>query len=118
MRSRIWRHAALALVLGVAASCSSDSSTGVQTTQTIHMQAQTFSPATLTILVGSSVTWTNDAAIAHNITPNNPAQAGVWVAQNIPAQSGATFVNRFNTAGTFDYHCTIHSGMTGRIVVQ
>src|SRR5262245_26582191 len=117
MRNGFWRHAMFVVMFGVAAGCSSDS-TGPSNTQTIHMQSAAFSPANVTIQSGSSVTWVNDTATPHNITPNNPAQAGVWAAQNIPAQVGASFTNRFTTAGTFDYHCTIHAGMTGRIIVQ
>ena len=36
---------------------------------------------------------------------------------NLPS-SGNTYSHMFNTAGTFNYHCTIHPGMNGSIVVQ
>ena len=32
--------------------------------------------------------------------------------------SGSTYKQTFNTAGTIQYRCTIHPGMTGTIVVK
>jgi plastocyanin len=31
---------------------------------------------------------------------------------------GATFSFTFNNPGTFPYHCTIHTYMTGKVIVQ
>jgi len=51
-------------------------------------------------------------AVTHTVTSDNAA----WDSGNIPA--GGTFKFTFTTAGTFPYHCTIHPGMTGTIIVQ
>ncbi|HTM57849.1 MAG TPA: plastocyanin/azurin family copper-binding protein [Candidatus Udaeobacter sp.] len=52
--------------------------------------------------------------------PTNPGGGGGGGAElnsgNI--SNGTTFSHTFNTAGSFPYHCTIHSGMTGTIVVN
>ena len=118
MITRVLRSAAAVLMLATAA-CGDDDPSGPQSgTITVRMQATSFSPATVSITVGSTVRWINDLAIAHTITPDNTAQAGVWQTQNIAATANAQFSHPFVTAGTFNYQCTIHPGMTGRVTVQ
>lgn len=70
-----------------------------------------FSPGSVTINVGGTVTWTNKDVIAHTTT----ATGGGW---NAPLNAGATFSRVFPTAGTFDYKCTIHPAMTGSVIVK
>ena len=85
---------------------------------TVTLQSSSFSPASVAIVRGGRVTWTNATPIAHTITPSNPVQPGVWTAQNVPTQTGFTFSHTFNTAGTYNYVCTIHAGMTGTVSVE
>ncbi len=81
---------------------------------TVVMSASTFSPTTLTVSVGTTVTWQNDDSYAHTSTSDN----GVWDTGNIAARGSAK--TTFNTAGTFPYHCIYHvaMGMKGTIVVK
>jgi len=73
----------------------------------------TFSPASLTIPVGDSVTWRIEGAV-HNVTFSGAVPAG----GNIPDQPiGAVISRMFSSAGTYPYECTIHSGMNGEVVV-
>lgn len=110
----------LALLLLVVVGCGGDDDdpTGGNTTTTVQMNAATFSPSEVTISRGSTVRWVNAAAIAHTITPTVTTQAGVWGNVNVPAQQNFTFSHTFNTAGTFNYVCNLHAGMTGRVTVQ
>ena len=110
--------AAVLAVAGLLAACFNDTGPLGSTERTIHMQTGSFSPNAVTIARGGKVTWVNDMAIAHDITPNNPTQPGVWTARKVAAQAGVEFTHTFTTAGTYDYHCTIHSSMNGRIVVR
>jgi plastocyanin len=71
-----------------------------------------FSPATLTITAGDTVTWTNDDPIVHTATSATGAFDSGDLAE------GASFSVTFTTPGTYDYVCTPHPTMTGRIVVQ
>ena len=116
---RFIRWAAIGLC-GLLAACFSD--TGPLEngggTRTVHMGSSSFSPSSVVVSRGGSVKWVNDAAIAHDITPNNPNQVGAWTARKIAASSDATFTFQFTTQGVYDYHCTVHSGMTGRITVN
>jgi plastocyanin len=78
----------------------------------VWMQNTAFNPTPKTITIGTTITWTNKDNMDHTVTSNNAIfQSGVL-------SNGATFNFKFTTAGTYDYHCTIHSGMTGRIIVQ
>jgi plastocyanin len=108
---------ALAASVILLSACGSDSS-GPSDTTTVTLTATTFSPSDITIARGETVRWRNGQAIQHNITPGNPLQVGAWTATTLSAQ-GATFEHTFNTAGTFNYSCTLHPAtMTGRVVVQ
>ena len=71
-----------------------------------------FSPATVTVSVGDMVTWTNNDGVTHTAT----ADGGQFDTGNI--SGGGSDSTTFDTAGTFAYHCRIHSAMTGRVVVQ
>ena len=72
-----------------------------------------FSPNPITIKVGDSVKWTNNDTIVHTSTANN----GQWNSGILnPGQSFTT--PAFTTAGSFQYHCTIHPGMVGTVTVQ
>jgi LPXTG-motif cell wall-anchored protein len=71
-----------------------------------------FSPQTITVGVGDTVTWTNHDAVDHTVSADNFAFGGFLSA-------GATFVYTADTVGAFPYHCNIHPQMTGTVnVVQ
>ena len=71
-----------------------------------------FEPATLTVSVGTTVTWTNDDSASHTVT----ADDGSFTSGTLG--KGGTFSQTFATAGTFAYHCAFHSSMTATITVQ
>jgi plastocyanin len=71
-----------------------------------------FSPSSVTVNVGDTVTWTNDGPTPHSATSND----GVFDTGIMDAgQSGS---HTFTEAGTFAYICTPHPNMTGTVVVQ
>ena len=71
-----------------------------------------FNPASVTASVGSTVTWTNQDTTAHTVT----ADDGSFDSKNIT--NGQTFSQTFSKAGTFTYHCSIHSQMKATVVVS
>jgi plastocyanin len=83
----------------------------------VQMGAGDFTPSDVSIGVGGTVRWVNATATAHTITPNTPSQPGAWASQNISGQ-GTVFSHTFGTAGTFNYNCALHAGMTGVVRVQ
>lgn len=78
----------------------------------IEMRDNSFSPSERTVSVGTTVRWRNVGEFPHNSTSTTSA----WTSGDI--QPNASFSRSFDTAGTFDYECTLHAGMTGRIIVQ
>lgn len=93
------------------------SNSGSPGTNEVWMQNIAFVPASKTIAVGTKITWTNKDNATHSVvsgTPGNPD--GIFNSGDLG--SGGTFSYTFNTAGSFKYYCTHHSGMTGTIVVQ
>lgn len=82
----------------------------------VTIQDFTFSPATLTVKVGTTVTWTNNGPSPHTTVSDN----GVWSSETLAApgggggygggggSAGGTFSYTFMTAGMFGYHCAIH----------
>jgi len=71
-----------------------------------------FTPSKVTIKVGGTVTWTNEGASAHTVT----ADDGSFDSGQL--QKGKTFSRTFDSAGTFSYHCSIHSSMKAQVVVE
>jgi plastocyanin len=76
-----------------------------------------FSPATLTIKAGTTVTWKNGTSVGHTVTSDDGKSFDSGTANPITAQSG-TYSHTFTTAGTFPYHCEIHPFMKATIIVQ
>jgi len=70
-----------------------------------------FLPAALTIAAGETVTWVNQDAAPHSV------QAKDGQASDVLAP-GARYSRRFDKAGEFDYACSVHPYMTGKVVVQ
>ena len=71
-----------------------------------------FEPATLTISVGTTVTWTNNDSASHTVTADDGSFKSGTLGK------GGTFSQTFATAGTFAYHCNFHSSMTATVTVQ
>jgi amicyanin len=71
-----------------------------------------FNPASMTIPLGATVTWTNTDPVAHTVT----AVGGAFNSGHL--NPGQSFSYRFDKAGTFDYQCTYHPYMKGTIIVQ
>jgi plastocyanin len=71
-----------------------------------------FAPATATVPVGTTVTWTNRDDIPHNVvSPEQKFKSRVLDTNEI-------FSHTFDVAGTYKYYCSIHPRMTGQIVVR
>lgn len=77
----------------------------------VTIQGFAFSPATITVKVGTTVTWTNRDQDAHTVTASN----GPFKSKTL--NTGDTYSYTFTAAGSFDYLCTIHPFMTAKVVV-
>ena len=79
-----------------------------------------FSPVTLTVAAGTTVTWQNGDGIAHTVT----SATGSADTYDMALASG-TVSHQFATAGTYNYYCKNHgfngtppTGMHGTITVE
>jgi plastocyanin len=71
-----------------------------------------FAPATATVPVGTTVTWTNRDDVPHNVvSPEQKFKSRVL-------DTNETYSHTFDVAGTFKYYCSIHPRMTGQVVVR
>lgn len=112
MRSTIRRHttfAALALI-GAALLVAAPARAG-GTEHAVEIVDFAFSPATLTITAGDTVTWTNGDGVVHTAT----SPAGTFDSGDLAMGESYSFT--FTEPGTLDYLCTPHPSMTGRIIV-
>jgi plastocyanin len=95
---------------------------GTNNTNQVTMVDQTFMPGTVTVPVGTTVTWTwptCDTAGGYGtcITHSVIFDDGSGITS--PEQSQGTFARTFSVAGTFKYHCGVHGqAMNGQVVVQ
>jgi plastocyanin len=77
----------------------------------VDLQFFSFHPGTLTVSVGTTVTWTDkDWLIPHNVIGSG------WSSDNL--SHGGTFSYTFTQAGTYTYRCSHHFWMKGKIIVQ
>jgi plastocyanin len=79
---------------------------------TASASSNAFIPASVTISANGTVTW-HFGARTHNVTfDTQGAPADIGNSQNVDV------ARTFSTAGTFNYHCSLHSNMTGQVIVQ
>lgn len=69
-----------------------------------------FQPAEITIQKGETITWTNQDSARHTATGKS-FDSGLL-------SKGESFKQTFNEAGVFDYICTPHPYMKGKVIVQ
>jgi plastocyanin len=70
-----------------------------------------FVPATLTVPVGTTVTWTNQDEEPHTVT----AKDGSFHSPGLDSRGTCSYT--FQAPGSCDYICSIHPFMTGSVVV-
>ncbi len=110
--------AAVLLLGGAGCSTSKTTTPAVSNTttaaasNTINIVNFTFTPGTLTVKAGTTVTWTNNDTTTHRPI----SDTGVFDSGDLAP--GGTFSFTFNNTGTFPYHCSIHPYMTGKVIVQ
>jgi plastocyanin len=96
----------------------------------VSMTDNAFVERTLTVKVGTIVKWTNNGSTSHTTTSD--ANPPIWNTTVGPAGSttcdpygyncqpgspAGTYQRSFDAAGTYQYHCEFHNGMTGTITV-
>jgi amicyanin len=72
----------------------------------------TFGPSTVSVAPGTTITWTNRDDIPHTVMSID----GVFRSKALDTDEAFSYT--FSKAGTYDYYCSIHPKMTGKVVVR
>lgn len=80
---------------------------------TISMKNIAFTPKAVTVKAGTTITWSMDEPIPHNVVADSGADF-----KSAILNEGDTFQFTPKKAGTIEYECTLHPGMVGTITVQ
>ena len=81
------------------------------TTSKVSITSSGYSPASLTVTNGSTVTWTNNDNMAHTVTTTEGSINSGDIAP------GSSYTKTFTTAGTYTYHDSHNTNMTGVLIV-
>jgi plastocyanin len=74
----------------------------------IAVRDNSFSPDAVQVTAGTTITWTWEGDAKHNIHGDG---------LDAPSQTEGTYTHTFDEPGTYDYECTLHFGMKGRVIV-
>ena len=108
-----------ALVLGIgafAASPKSGATSAQEKPPAVEVKIDNFSfgPVTLTVPVGTTVTWVNRDDIPHTVVSTDDAKT--FKSKVLDTDEKFSFT--FSKSGTYPYFCSVHPKMTGKVVVQ
>lgn len=78
----------------------------------ISMGENTFSPPSLAVIAGTTVTWSNNGQKPHTAT----SDTGAWDSGLLT--SGQSYSHTFDDPGTYSYNCLFHDGMAGTVIVM
>ena len=79
---------------------------------TVTMDHNTFIPGEITVVPGTTVTWVNKEGMPHTVVDTNKGFRSKTLAKD------ASFSFTFATAGDYDYLCSIHPNMKGKVIVK
>ena len=82
-------------------------------TANVDIRNFSFTPASITVKKGSTVTWTNNDSSAHTVTEID-GQSGP---DSQRLAKGESYTFTYNTVGTFKYVCSLHPDMKGTVTV-
>ena len=91
-------------------------------TVSVSISDYLFSPDTITIATNTPVRWTNGGTVSHTVTADggsfdSGALGGTGTDPYGAPTQGGKYDHTFAAAGTFTYHCEVHPGMTGAVIV-
>jgi len=104
--------ALLLLLLSGPASVKAKAQQASPATPEVKIDNFSFGPETLTVPVGTTVTWINHDDIPHSVVSTDNVFKSKLLDKN------ENFSYTFAKAGTYPYFCSIHPKMTGKVVVQ
>jgi plastocyanin len=107
-----WRALAAMATVATAVALVAVARTPAATTAAVGIKDFTFSPTTLTVPVGTTVTWTNHDEVPHTIT----SAVGAFGSSGLSHEE--TFAQTFTKGGTYQYFCSVHPRMRATVIVK
>lgn len=101
----------LVAALMISAGCGkkAEKTTPTTTGNEVRIANFAFSPDTITVKAGTKVTWTNEDSTVHTVSATDFESGEI--------KPGQSYSRTFSTPGTYDYRCSIHPSMTGKVIV-
>lgn len=85
----------------------------------VSIQGFAFSPQTVRVGTGTTVTWTNMDDAAHTATSDpHPVHTALPGLSSGTLEAGESYSFTFTESGTWTYHCHLHPNMRGTVVVE
>jgi amicyanin len=109
MKQKIAIIAAAAAALLLAVNLPADTPT---VANLVKIDNFSFTPQTLTVPAGTTVTWVNKDDVPHTVISTDKKF------KSRALDTDDRFSYTFSAPGTYDYFCSVHPHMTGKIVVQ
>lgn len=112
---------AAAGTLLVAAACGARPASGGSARRMVEIRGFEYRPGVLRVSSGDTIVWTNGDVVPHSVTADSADEADLadGTALDSPDLAAkARYVWVAGAAGTVTYHCEVHPGMTGRVVVR
>ncbi len=88
---------------------------------TIRMKEIKFTPATIVVSRGTTITWLNDDAVDHFVNSDpHPSHNALPALNSLTLKNGARYSFTFDQSGEWAYHCSAHvpANMVGRVIVS
>ena len=109
---------------GTSTNSSTNASTPAPQTAEVSIEDNEFVNATVTIAAGGTVTWLHDGSNPHTVTADDEEfdSSPSCGANPLPLvsdclEAGDSFSWTFDEPGSYTYHCKVHGGMTGTVIV-
>ena len=84
----------------------------------VVMKDISFKPQELSVKKGTTVTWTNEDSVGHDVKSTGGPGPKYTSGAAGGLAKGDTFKHAFTKPGTYDYVCTVHPNMSGFVIVK
>ena len=116
MKSLLFSFLFMILIIPGCSDNGTDPGGGDPPANEIWIQNNTFRPASITIVAGTTLTWVNKDNVTHTVTSGSGSPSGVFDSGNLAKDQSFSFT--FETIDTYNYYCKLHLNMTGSVSVQ
>jgi plastocyanin len=114
MKRTRWTFGLAAVVVtGFALAAGTSPSDKTPSGAAIKIDDRSFDPENISIAAGVTVTWTNNDDVPHVVVSDDNK---IFKSETLHTDDHFSFT--FTEPGTYNYHCSIHPKMTGKIAVQ